>query len=167
MSQIAELLNVFLTPLQTYAASISGQAYVVNDLAHAYYFCQRNESFPLLMLTYTGDDIRGDFETAAINRHADLDFTLVVSRNRGLTADRAASIYKDTGNAIRLFEIVETARNIIRYTTGIQTICEWPVDYKGTKPWDQGAFISDAFKIDFSCAVILPDGGLFPQVTAP
>ena len=169
MSQIAELLKTLLVPLQAYAQSspVSGQAYIANDLQHAWYYCQNNENFPKLILVYTGERIRGDFQTAAINRMVDMDFTIVVSRNRGLTADRAASLTAPTGNALPLYEIVETARDIIRYTTGIEEIREWPIDYKGISQWETGAFISDAYAINFSCAVFLHDGGLAPLVTSP
>jgi hypothetical protein len=167
MSQIAALMQILLVPIAAYAQTISGKAIIASDFQHAWEYCQNNENFPKFVLVYTGENLQGDFQTAAINRMANMDFSLLVSRNRSLTVDRGMSLTLPTGNAIPLFEIVETARDIIRFITGIEIIKQWPIDYKGITQWETGQFISDAYSINFSCAVALPDGGLHPQVLAP
>ena len=156
MSQIADIMNQLLAPLQTYAATVSGKAIIASDLQHAWEYTQGNENFPKIILIYTGDRIRGDFQTASINRMADIDFSVVVSRNRSLTTDRGAALTNPVGNAIPLYQITEGVRDIIRYTSGLDQMKEWPVDYKGTSQWETGAFISDAYSINFSMLIALP-----------
>ena len=167
MSQIADLLNIFIAPLQQYAEDGGHKAFIASDLQHAWNYCFQNENTAKIILMYAGERMRGDPVTNSIYRHVDMDFTMLVSRNRPLSVDRALTLYQDAGNSVKLFQIVEDVRDIIRYTNGIAEIVEWPIAYKGAAQWELPGVIMDAYKIDFSCAVILCDGGLTPQVTAP
>lgn len=154
-SQIACLLTVFLTSLTEYMQSQSGKAIIASDELHAWEYSQNNENFPKAILLYQGDELRDDYPVAAINRISKISFSCIVSRNRGLTVDRGQSLTQTVGNARPLFEIVEEIRDIIRCQTS-ELFIEMPVDYSGTSKWQTGAFISDAYSIQFSVPQVLP-----------
>lgn len=167
MSQIACLLNTFLAPLQEYAQANGHLACVASDFSHAWNYMQQNENTAKIILIYAGDRMRGDPVTNSIYRHVDMDFSIMISRNRPLSVDRALTLYQNAGNAKPLYKVVEDVRDSIRFTTGIAEIVEWPIAYKGTHQLELPGVIMDAYVVNFSCAVILSDGGLTPQITAP
>ena len=154
-------MNVVAGPnsaLATYVQNLSppGFLLIASDLQHAWNFCQSNENAPKFIAVYNGEQIRGDFSVAARNHRVDMQFSLVISRNRALTPDRAMSLSQDTGNARPLWSIVSEARDLIRGLVS-QEFVEWPVDYKGINQWDVGpAWIVDAYVINFSIPADLP-----------
>ena len=152
---ISCILNVFLASLQTYMASQSGKAIIASDEIHAWEYTQSNENFPKAILLYQGDELRDAYPVAAINRITKVEFSCIVSRNRSLTADRGAALTQSVGNARPLYLIVREVCDIIRcQTSGI--FIEMPVDYRNTGKWQTGAFISDAYSINFSVPALLP-----------
>lgn len=165
MASIKDLLNLIAGPnsaLATYAQNQQGNCIIASDLQHAWGYCQNNEIFLKLIALYTGEDIRGDFPVAAINHRVDMQFSVVVSRNRGLDANRGQSLVQDTGNARPLFDLVDEVRNLLRGLDS-QLMVEWPIDYKGISQWDTGPFITDAYVIKFSLPADLPDFSPVPS----
>lgn len=163
-SQIACVMTVFLTSLQTYMATQSGKAIIASDELHAWEYTQSNENFPKAILLYQGDELRSDYPLAAIEHISKISFSCIVSRNRSLTQDRGAALTRPVGNARPLFEIVEEVRDIIRCQTSSLFI-EMPVDYSGTTKWQTGTFISDAYSIQFNVPQLLPATSLLNSQT--
>lgn len=153
---ISEMMDLVYGPLQNWAQSFQGVAKIASDELQAWYYCQNNENVPKFILVWNGDTIRGNFQTAAINRMSDFSFDLIVSRNRGLQIDRGATLVWPKGNAEPLFKYVAQARDLIRCIS-TSALAEWPIDYRSTTKWDIPGWIVDAYRINYTIANFLPE----------
>ena len=156
-----QLIGGANSDLASYCQDQGGTLLIASDLQHAWGFCQNNENTLKVVVVYTGEDIRGGFAEAAINHRVDMQFSVVISRNRGLDANRAQSMVSDSGYARPLFVLVSEVRNLIR-SMASELMVEWPVDFKGISQWDTGPFITDAYVIKFSIPADLPDFSTVP-----
>lgn len=170
--KIKDMMGLIWTALDRWAQDNAGGAYIASDLEHAWRLCQSNTNTPRVIIVYAGENIRGDFSVAAINRRVDREFSVVVSRGRGLQIDRAQTLTDPANNARPLFDLVEEVRDICRNLWATQFV-EDPVDFKNVLQWDSRPYIVDAYCVNFSIADDLPDwsptptDGPSPQQTIP
>jgi hypothetical protein len=152
---IKSCMDIIAGQLQRYAQDNQGIINVASDLEHSWRLAANDTVNPKFIIVFTGEEIRGDFAVAAINHRVDRHFALIVSRGRGMEQDRAKSLWKDSGNAKPLYDIVEGARDVIRGLYSQQFV-ENPVDYRGINQWDTRPLITDAYQINFSIPCDLP-----------
>jgi hypothetical protein len=157
---LQETMGLMYGPLSAFAVSVSGKALIASDELQAWDFCFNNENFPKFILVWTGESLRGSFQTASINRASDQKFDLIVSRNRGLQVDRAQTLAWGAGNATSLWSLAEQARDLIRCietTPGVQPgLDEWPIEYYGCEQWNVPGWIIDAYRFHFGVFNFLP-----------
>ena len=148
-------MDIIMGAMTRFAQDQQGIVNVASDLEHAWRLAANDTTNPKFIIVFTGEEIRGDFAVAAYNHRVDRHFSMIVSRGRGMDQDRAKSLWKDTGNARPLFEIVEAARDVIRGLWS-QEFVENPVDYRGINQWDTRPYITDAYNVNFSIPCDLP-----------
>lgn len=109
---------------------------------------------PRCIITYAGEDIRGDFSIAAATSRVDRHFIVLVTRASGFPADRGKTLSEQVEGARPFTDLLEEARDIIRCLQFDPSITETldmdPVDYKGIKPVTIDGYPIYAYTIEFS-----------------
>jgi hypothetical protein len=137
-----------------FAQDNNGTAEVASDLAHLWKMAYIASDKLRILIAFTGENARGPFSLAAATFRVDRQFTVLVTRGRGFSANRAESLTDTVQNAPPLYDLVDTVRNIIRTITNASV--ELPVDFKAIRTLQIERVISDAYMIEFSLAADLP-----------
>ena len=156
---LKDMMDLVYGLLNKYAVSQSGKAAICSSEQQQWYYCFRNENFPLYLLIWTGETLRGSQPNASINRMADQTFDVIVTRNRGLELNRAQTLVYGAGNAPPLYLLTEEARDLVRCITsapGAGQMQEWPIQYHGAEILSLPGFIMDGYRLKFSLMNFLP-----------
>lgn len=162
---IADELEFIKSQLANWAQQDGGTAFIASDPSHMWKMAYAAADKPRVIICYMGEDVRGGFQTGAFTHRVDRKYNVVVTRGRGFNAERGDSLTQERGNARPLFNLFEEARDIIRSIVGLSQ--ELPIDYLGAHNFSAGEIIMDAYVIDFSIAVDLPNLGDQPDNPAP
>lgn len=134
----------------------SGKAMVASSVGHMWEALRTNTRNVLAVVVYGGERIRGDFGIAAISGRVDRDWTVAISRGRGLVADVQDSLVGTVQDAPPLLDLIWEAANLARCIMPDPNTCERPVDYKGVRTMQMQNQNLDGYLIDFSIGTQLP-----------
>jgi hypothetical protein len=146
--------------LSEWAKDQGGMVQICHDLNELWAAAHINSKTPRCILAFLGEDIRGDFAVAAACARVDRHFVCVVTRARGMTQVRGATLVDQVGDSRPFYDLVEEARDIIRAIFFDPRVTEAmptdPIDYKGISAFMVDNDILDSYKIDFSIGTQLP-----------
>lgn len=141
--------------LDGWAAPKGGSAQVASNLTDKWLQSYQSSQKPLILITYTGEQSRGDFSVANRNHRVDRSWSVLIKRGRGFSANRGDSLNKTVGSIEPFYDSVEAIRELLRCMVGISE--EIPIDYKSIRPIGQsGGEIIDSYVIEFSTANDIP-----------
>ncbi len=153
---IADQLNALQFALNDWVQQEAGVVQIAANQALLWEMAYAASSKLRVIVCCTGEDIRGDFSIAAALHRVDRQFVVLVTRGRSFTTDRGMGLTQTVQDNPPLYDLVTRVRDTIRAMVGISV--ELPVDYKGFKsfPLEDG-LVMDAYQIEFSTAVDIPD----------
>ena len=154
VNSIKDLFEIVFTPLKAWAESQQAKAVIASDEQQAWAYCFASEVVPKFIIVWTGEEMYGEDSVSAINRMANNNFDIIVTRNRGLQVDRAQTLVWNA-SVTPLFEIVQQVRDLIRCIQDT-ALPEWPINYKGTEQFNIPGFIMDCYRIRFQILNFLP-----------
>ena len=147
-------LNWIKKVLSDWAVDQGGIAVIAKDIDHMWEIAYETSLVPRCIITYAGEDVRGDFAIAAATSRVDRHFIVLVTRAGGFSADRGKSMSEQVGNARPFTDILEEARDLIRALEFDASVTEAqptdPVDFKGIKPVTIDGYPIYAYTIEFS-----------------
>lgn len=163
--------NWIKSVLSGWAKKEGGVAVIAHDLSSMWEIAFRTSQVPRCIITYAGEDIRGDFSIAAETSRVDRHFVVLVTRGRGATADRGVTLTEQYQNARPFYDLLEEARDLIRVLQFDPSVVEAygqnPVDYRGIKPALPEDVPMDAYMIEFSIGTQLGVPQFNDNVTVP
>jgi hypothetical protein len=136
--------------LNAWAREEGGVCEIAHDLSEMWLIAFRSSKVPRCILCCVGEDVRGDFTIAAPTGRVDRQFVCLVTRGKGMTADRGDTLVDAVGDIRPFYDILEEARDIIRALVLDTTTQETPIDYKGFKSALPDDVPMDAYMIEFS-----------------
>ncbi len=151
---ISNQANQIQTVLETWAQPKGGTAVVASNTTDAWVQSYQSSQKPLILISYLGEQSRGDFSVANRNHRVDRAWSVLVKRGRGFNANRGDSLIETKFNAEPFYDSVETVRELLRCMIGISE--EIPIDYRAIRAKSQGSDIIDAYEISFSTANDIP-----------
>ena len=157
--------------LSGWAKAEGGIAQVAHDLSHMWELAFNTSQVPKCIITFAGEDIRGDFTTAAQTSRVDRHFIVLVTRGRGYSANRGDTLTEQINNARPFYDLLEEARDMVRVLQFDPSVTEAmdgdPVDYRGIKPALPEDYPLDAYMIEFSIGTQLGVPSFNPAITVP
>jgi hypothetical protein len=152
---VAEQLNAIKKALSEWTDVNGGSVVVASNLRDLWQQASLDSQSLRILICYQGQRMRRPFSEAAILLRVDRTFNVAVTRGRGYSANRGASVSETVGNTDpfvdQLGEIVDLIRNMVNVAV------EYPVDYKGDKAMQLGNLVIDGYLEEFSLAVDLPE----------
>lgn len=147
-------LNWIKKVLSDWAVDQGGIAVIASDIDKMWETAYETSLVPRCIITYAGEDIRGDFSIAAATSRVDRHFIVLVTRGTGFPADRGRTMSEQTGNNRPFTDMLEEARDLIRSLQFDSSVTEAqptdPVDFKGIKPVTIDGYPIYAYTIEFS-----------------
>ena len=157
--------------LKGWAVSEGGIAIIAHDISHMWELAFVTSKVPRCIITFAGEDIRGDFSIAAATSRVDRHFIVLVTRARGYTANRGDTLTEQINDHRPFYDLLEEARDLIRVLQFDPSVTEAmdgdPVDYRGIKPALPEDFPLDAYMIEFSIGTQLGVPEYNPVPVAP
>lgn len=141
MMTVAQQLVAIRDALKAWVATNGGAAFIASDISHMWHMATATSDKPRVIIAWNGEDIRGEFPTAAPLSRVDRHFIVLVTRGKKLDVDREEGALSFPG-------LVESTRDVCRNLSAIAA--EPPVDYKSVRPVEFGNIIMDGYRIDFS-----------------
>jgi hypothetical protein len=139
--KISDQLMTIENTLKLWVSPIGGVAFKVHDLRHMWEQAAAKSDKPRVMIAYAGESSMGDESVQGVLSRVKRKFAVLVTRGKGFTADRGATI-------LDFADIVEDCREQCRGIAGISD--EPPVDFAGIRPYYLSPEIpADAFLIEF------------------
>ncbi len=150
MGTIANQLIELKNALTAWAVTEKGTVYIAPDLNKMYHTGLTDSQTPRCVIAYVGEDIRGDLGSAQEAR-VDRQFEVMVNAGIGYTVNRGDNLVQPTDETRRPFyDLVEEARDTIRFYRMNDTDSEWPIDYRSTRPVFVNDYPINAYIISFS-----------------
>lgn len=139
--------------LEAWAQPKGGVAKVASNLKDMWAQASQSSQKPIVLVCYTGENVRGPFATGAVCHRVDRQWTVAVVRGRGFAPVRGSTLTESIGNVEPFYDSVEAVRELIRNAR--ELTAEPPIDYKSVRPMQLGTLIIDGYLIEFSTAVDL------------
>lgn len=162
MTIAAQLLAV-RAALTAWARSLGGTVEIAGDPFHLLGLLQNKPGGLRVAILFQGETKRGEYEEAGL---VDRNFSLVLSRGRGLAIEPADSLVATTPNAggTPLFDLVEQARDLIRGLQFENTLViplaslttEVTPNYLGSETFAVEGRPIDAYQLNFQIGTQLP-----------
>ena len=144
---------------------------MAHDLNHMWELAFVTSKVPRCIITFAGEDIRGDFTIAAQTSRVDRHFLVLVTRARGYSANRGDTLTEQINDSRPFYDLLEEARDLIRVLQFDPSVTEAmdgdPVDYRGIKPALPEDYPLDAYMIEFSIGTQLGVPQFNPAITVP
>jgi hypothetical protein len=151
--QLKQLLQAFQEWNKQFPG-VTGIASDMNDLIAQLQLRQTPGSVRVVIMFHR-EEKRGRFEEGAF---VDRYFWIVVTSPAGLKADPGARLMGGQAGGRPLYDVCESAREVIRQTSFLAATTEVTPDYKGMEPLHiNQTTLTDAVRLEFSIGTQLPD----------
>lgn len=132
---------------------VTGVASDLNDLI-AQLQLQQTPGSVRVVIMFHREEKRGHYEESAV---VDRFFWVAITSPRGLKRDPGARLIEGQAGGKALYDVCESAREVIRNISFEAATTEITPDYKGMEPITiNGATLTDALRLEFSIGVQLP-----------
>lgn len=151
--RISAQLNQVATTLDVWCRTKGGVAVVASDPFEMLGMLQNKPGGLRAVVMFTGENKRGEYEEAGF---VDRNFAIVVSRGRALTLEPGASLTVGSANGDPLFDLAESARDVIRGLSFDAETTEVTPNYTGTEALAVDGKRLDAYQLNFQIGTQLP-----------
>ncbi len=158
---IANQLIAMRQALDGWAQAEGGAAVIAQDVVHMWEIALNDQDSPRCIIAYAGEDVRGDFNVGDVLGMVDRKFTILVTRGRGYEVDPGDAVVGldgiAAGNARPLVDLVEEARDTIRFLKLDDAASESPIYFHSIAPMDMDERMLYAYLMDFTIGTYIKD----------
>jgi hypothetical protein len=151
---IGEQLELTRDTLLPWAQEIKGRVEIAADPVHLLGLLGTSPGAPRIVVLFDAEEKRGEYEETG---RVDRKFLVVVSRGRGFKLDPADALLEGVAGGKPLYDLVEEAREMVRQIQFEAATTEVRPDYKGTRRLQLEGMVVDAYQIEFTIGVQLPE----------
>lgn len=125
---ISQAAQIIKEQLDDWAGAKGGSTKIIANVAHLWEELEVATDKPRVLICYTGEEARGDYERRGYLRRVDRQWQVVVVRGHGFK-NRVA---EGAGNADAFYDVLEQIREKVRVILNISE--EFPIEYLGMEP---------------------------------
>lgn len=135
------------------ATEKGGYAEVASDPFHLLGLLSLRPGNVRATVLFTAENKRGELEETSM---VDRGFAVIISRGRGLTLEPSASLVKGNAGGEPLFDLAESARDVVRGLSFEGDTTEVTPNYTGTEIFAVDGKAIDAYQLNFQIGTLLP-----------
>lgn len=154
---ISQQADLIAGVMQTWIATVKGDVEVCYDLRQMWQVATQASDKVRVLITYGGEDIRGDFAQAAILGRVDRKWIVALVRGRGFNTIPGLALATTQQNAPAFYDQLDEFRNILRSIIFDVNTCENPPDFKNVRPIAYGNDVPmNGYMVEFTVGTQLP-----------
>ena len=154
---ISEQATNIVGVMQKWLQGVKGDVEVCYDLKQMWEVASQTSDKVRVLITYGGEEIRGEFAVAAALGRVDCKWIVALVRGRGFNTTPGLALATQQQNAPAFYDQLDDFRNIIRSLIFDPQFCELPVDFKNVRPIAYGNNVPlNGYMVEFTVGTQLP-----------
>lgn len=154
---ISEQATNIVGVMQKWMQTVKGDVEVCYDLRQMWEVASQASDKVRVLITYGGEEIRGEFAQAAILGRVDRKWIVALVRGRGFNTTPGLALATSQQNAPAFYDQLDTFRDILRSIYFDPNFCENPVDFRNIRPIAYGDETPlNGYMVEFTVGTQLP-----------